>query len=153
MAATADPKAWTTKSGFQATSSEDSRGSRVGFAAVFVFVRYFTHVRQTADTISGNIMSRIMNRSTIQATRKTRKSYTLSPESVAFLEKVSRVRRAASVSSVLDELIESVRQAQERDALEQAVTGYYSKLSDKDVKEQAQWGDFALGEFPREKHT
>ena len=94
-----------------------------------------------------------MNRSTIQATRKTRKSYTLSPESVAFLEKVSRLRRAASVSSVLDELIESVRQAQERDALEQAVTGYYSKLSDKDVKEQAQWGDFALGEFPREKHT
>jgi hypothetical protein len=94
-----------------------------------------------------------MCRSNVQAARKTRKSYTLSPESVAFLEKVSRARRAASVSAVLDELIESVRRAEERETLEQAVTGYYSALSDKDVKEQAQWGDFALGEFPARSIT
>jgi hypothetical protein len=93
-----------------------------------------------------------MDRGIIHTTRKTRKSYTLSPESVAFLERVSRARRSPSVSSVLDELIESVRRAQEREALEQAVTGYYSALSEKEVKEQAQWGDFALAEFPDEKH-
>ena len=87
----------------------------------------------------------------MQAPRKTRKSYTLSPESVAFLEKVSRARRAASVSSVLDELIESLRRAQEREALEQAVTGYYSALSDGESTDQALWGDFALDEFPREE--
>jgi len=85
--------------------------------------------------------------------RKARKSYTLSPESVAFLEGQAKTRRAASVSAILDELIQSVRSAQERDALEKAVEGYYSALSDRDVQEQAQWGDFALGEFPREEHS
>ncbi len=94
-----------------------------------------------------------MNQSVAQGTRKTRKSYTLSPESVAFLENISRARRAQSVSSVLDGLIQSVRFAQERDALEQAVAGYYSSLSDKDAKEHAQWGEFAFSEFPGEERT
>ena len=35
-------------------------------------------------------------------------------------------------------------------ALDRAVTDYYSELSVEDAKEQARWGDFALGEFPNE---
>ena len=90
-----------------------------------------------------------MNRSKV----KTRKSYTLSPESVAFLDNISRATRAASVSSVLDDLIQLARSAQERDELEQAVTDYYSKLSNEEATEQTQWGHFALGEFPHEELT
>lgn len=93
-----------------------------------------------------------MNR-TVEGTRKIRKSYTLSPESIAYLEDVYTTHRAASVSSVLDELIRSARRAREQEALERAVTGYYAALSDTDATELARWGDFALGEFPREERT
>jgi len=94
-----------------------------------------------------------MSRSLTQDTRKTRKSYTLSPESVAFLEAVSRARHATSVSSVLDEMILNIRRAQERDALDRAVTKYYGALSDEDAKELTEWGEFALGEFPFEERA
>jgi len=38
----------------------------------------------------------------------------------------------------------------ERAAIEAAVSAYYSSLSEKEVLEQAQWGEFAMREFPTE---
>jgi polyribonucleotide nucleotidyltransferase len=90
-------------------------------------------------------------RTTAQRTdRKAKKSYTLSPESVAFLETLRKRRRAASISSVLEEILQAVRRQQERAGIEKSVSAYYSSLSDKEVLEQAQWGEFALREFPGE---
>lgn len=82
--------------------------------------------------------------------RKAKKSYTLSPESVAFLETLRKRRRAASISCVLEEILQAVRRQQERASIEKSVSEYYSSLSDQEVLEQAQWGEFALGEFPKE---
>jgi hypothetical protein len=81
---------------------------------------------------------------------KAKKSYTLSPESVAFLETLRKRRRAASTSSVLEEILQSVRRQQERASIERSVSAYYSSLSDKEVAEQSEWGEFALREFPGE---
>jgi hypothetical protein len=86
-----------------------------------------------------------------QAQRKAKKSYTLSPESVAFLETVRKRRRAASISAVLEEILQAVRRAQERASIEKSVSDYYSSLSDTELQEQAQWGEFALSEFPSER--
>ena len=83
-----------------------------------------------------------------QTGRKAKKSYTLSPESVAFLETLRKRRRAASISSVLEEILQAVRRGQERASIEKSVSAYYSSLSDKEAEEQAAWSDFALGEFP-----
>ena len=93
------------------------------------------------------------NRMIVPDSRKSRKSYTLSPESVAFLEVVAKARQSVSVSAVLDELILNVRRTQQREALDRAVAGYYSGLTSDDAKEQAQWGDFALTEFPGEERA
>lgn len=82
--------------------------------------------------------------------RKAKKSYTLSPESVAFLENIRKKRRAASISSILEEILQGVRREHERGAVERAVGEYYSSLSDEEVTEQAHWGEFALREFPKE---
>ncbi len=35
--------------------------------------------------------------------------------------------------------------------IEEAVSAYYSSLSDEEVREQAEWGEFALSEFPRNR--
>jgi hypothetical protein len=85
-----------------------------------------------------------------QRDRKAKKSYTLSPESVAFLEALRKRRRAASISAVLEEILQAVRRQQERASIEKSVSAYYSSLSDQEVQEQAEWGEFAFSEFPGE---
>ncbi len=79
------------------------------------------------------LVSRIITRRASKKTeRKAKKSYTLSPESVAFLETLRKRRR------------------QERAGIEKSVSAYYTSRSDQEVAEQAQWGEFALSEFPKE---
>jgi len=82
---------------------------------------------------------------------KVKKSYTLSPESVAFLEALGKRKRAASTSSVLEEIIQTYRMGQRKKAMEDAVTGYYSSLDSEQADELAAWGNFALDEFPGKK--
>jgi hypothetical protein len=82
--------------------------------------------------------------------RKPKKSYTLSRESVAFLEAMRKKRRARSVSSVLDEILQALRRQQERSTIDQAVASYYTSLSATEATEQAQWGELASREFPGE---
>jgi len=78
---------------------------------------------------------------------KAKKSYTLSAESVAYLEGLRKQRRAASTSSVLEDILQHVRQASRKMALEKAVTDYYSSLGEEGLDEQAKWADFAWAEF------
>jgi hypothetical protein len=86
----------------------------------------------------------------MQPKRKAKKSYTLSRESVTFLEAMRKKRRARSVSSVLEEILQALRRQQERSTIEQAVARYYTSLSATEATEQAQWGELALHEFPGE---
>jgi len=85
------------------------------------------------------------------AHRKAKKSCTLSPESVAFLEVLRKKRKAASASSVLDEIIQTIRLGQKKKTIEQAVTDFYSYLPDEEREDVAAWGEFALAEFPDEE--
>ncbi len=82
--------------------------------------------------------------------RKAKKSYTLSPESVAFLEALRKKRHAPSTSSILEQILQAVRREQEKAAVERAVVDYYASLSTQEAEEQVAWGEFALREFPNE---
>lgn len=86
----------------------------------------------------------------MQPSRKPKKSFTLSRESVAFLEAMRKKRRARSISSFLEEILQALRRQQERSTIDQSVTRYYTSLSAKEVAEQAQWGEVASQEFPGE---
>jgi hypothetical protein len=93
----------------------------------------------------------IMPASRKRAERKAKKSYTLSPESIAFLEAIRKRRRAASTSSVLEGILQAVRRQEERAKVEKSIDDYYSSLSDKQAAEHSEWGDFATSEFLREE--
>jgi hypothetical protein len=93
----------------------------------------------------------VMPTSTPRVPRKAKKSYTLSPESIAFLETLRKRRRAASISSVLEGILQAVRRQEERAKIEKSVDAYYSSLSDQEAAEHAEWGDFATSEFLRER--
>jgi hypothetical protein len=49
------------------------------------------------------------------------------------------VGKTDSVSSILE---------QHRGSIDRAIVNYYSSLTDEEVAEQAEWGDFALRQFP-----
>ncbi len=82
--------------------------------------------------------------------RKERRSFTLSRESIALLAELcaagdSSGRRSAS--AVLDGLLRSLNKERKRRAVEQAVTRYYSGLSEQAQREDKEWGEFSLAEF------
>jgi predicted CopG family antitoxin len=89
-----------------------------------------------------------MDRTIGKLRQKFKKSYTLSPESVAFLEALRKKRGGNSISSVLEEILQAVRRKHERAAIERAVVDYYGSLSEPEAEEQAEWGEFAMREFP-----
>ena len=93
------------------------------------------------------MIGRTMSRPSSKSDRKARKSYTLSLRSVEFLETTKAQRRAASVSSVLEEILQAAQHEQERLSIGRAVSDYYSSLSDDELTERGQLAEFALGEF------
>jgi hypothetical protein len=79
--------------------------------------------------------------------RKAKKSYTLSPESVAFLEAMRKKHHVTSVSSMLEQILQAIRREQGKAAVERAVGDYYTSLSSEEAEDQSKWADFALREF------
>jgi methylthioribose-1-phosphate isomerase len=82
--------------------------------------------------------------------RKAKKSYTLSPESVDFLEVQRKKRRATSISAVLDEILQAVRREAEMARINQSITEYYDSLTDEEVQELDEWGRFGLSQLLKE---
>jgi hypothetical protein len=74
---------------------------------------------------------------------KRRRTFTLSPASLAYLEQETRQRSADSQSAVLDELLQEKRRERQLAALETAIGAYYDGLSDAEVEEDKIWGEFA----------
>jgi hypothetical protein len=75
--------------------------------------------------------------------RKQRRTFTLSPESLGYLEQEARRRQIDSQSSVLDELLQEKKRDQQRAALEANISAYYDDLSDAEIEEDKIWGKFA----------
>jgi hypothetical protein len=81
-------------------------------------------------------------------TPKSKKSFTLSHSSVAFLERLRKQRKVASTSQVLDDLIRAAAASQRRKSTEDAISAYYTTLSEGDRRDQQAWGDFAAKQIP-----
>jgi hypothetical protein len=82
---------------------------------------------------------------------KQRKTFTLSPQSVAFLEELSAERSARgqeSVSAVLDDLLMSFGEEKRRREMEHSTQKYYDMRSPQEEEEEIAWTKFALSQFP-----
>lgn len=77
--------------------------------------------------------------------RKHRRTFTLSPESLALLDELSA--KSKSASAVLDELLLSLRREKERQEMEERIGRYYDQRSEEERREETVWGDFATREF------
>ena len=83
-------------------------------------------------------------------TGKARRTFSLSHDSVEFLESLRKKREASSSSAVLESLIADAKRNLEREKLDAEVAAYYSSLNEADAHEQAEWGAFADSQFPIE---
>jgi hypothetical protein len=99
------------------------------------------------------MIGRMSSRTIGKLKRKAKKSYTLSPESVAFLEAMRKKRRAVSISAILDEILNGVRRKHELASIERTVAEYYGSLSTEETADQIEWGEFALQEFPNKERA
>lgn len=89
-----------------------------------------------------------MGQTLSKSDRKAKKSFTLSIESVGFLEQTRKKNRAESVSAVLEDILQKLRKAERLAAIERETASYYDGLSDAQVREQKEWAQFALEQFP-----
>jgi len=81
--------------------------------------------------------------------RKARKTFSLDPELVSFLESERAERCSESASSVLEDILRERKQHRERARIEEAIANYYGSLSDDEREEERNWGAFAESQFPR----
>jgi len=89
-------------------------------------------------------MTRTTNR---RPARKVKTAYTLSLESVDFLETLREKHRARSVSFVLEEILQAVRRETELAKINQSVSDYYDSISDEEMEELSEWGRFGLSQL------
>jgi len=75
--------------------------------------------------------------------RKVRRTFTLSPQNVAYIEKQTRALDMPSQSAFLDELLREKTQQEQLAAIEANIKHYYDTLTDEEVEEQRAWGQFA----------
>jgi hypothetical protein len=105
-----------------------------GLRAVFIGVSRTTHYR-----ICGRI-----NGMSIQAIqRKVKRSFTLSPESVAFVSETRERRRASSDSEALELLLRETKLKRQEEELSAAITEYYDTASDDELREASEWAEVA----------
>jgi NAD dependent epimerase/dehydratase family enzyme len=85
-----------------------------------------------------------------KATRKLKKTFSLSRESILYLESVRKRKKRESISSVLEDLIRQQQQTAEMTRISASVTDYYDSLTEEERTENRAWGEFALSQFPTE---
>ena len=87
----------------------------------------------------------------LKKARKEKKTFSLSRESILYLESVRKQKKRESISSVLEELIRQEQQAREMERISASVTRYYDSLTAEEREENRAWGEFAETQFPAEE--
>ncbi len=75
--------------------------------------------------------------------RKIKRSFSISPESHAFIRRSQKERRTRSESETLDALLSELMTIRRQHLLDSAWTDYYDSLSSDETDEQRAWGAFA----------
>jgi len=82
--------------------------------------------------------------------RKARKTFSLSRETVKYLEALRKERKKDSMSAVLEDVVRQLQQTKELERISASVSHYYDNLSDEQMAEDRAWGEFAETQFPTE---
>lgn len=85
-----------------------------------------------------------------QSSNKAKRTFSLSLQTVAFLESERKARHGKSLSAVLEEIVRRHQEKKEMERVSAAFTRYYDSLTPEETTEDLAWGDFAGTQFPDE---
>lgn len=77
----------------------------------------------------------------VRSVVKQKRSFTLSPAAVKYLNRLRRERKVKSASRVLDELILDAEAARRRAEIDRQFVAYYDTMSGEEVREKTGWGE------------
>lgn len=80
--------------------------------------------------------------------RKAKRTFSLSPDIVAYLESERKAKRQRSLSAVLEALVRQYQQSREMQRISASVTRYYDSLTPEEIADDRAWGEFATTQFP-----
>lgn len=86
-----------------------------------------------------------------RATTKARKTFSLSKEILEFLEAVRKHQKADSLTAALEMILREEKQRRELKELNSTISQYYDSLSNEEVAEQRNWGEFTAKHLWRRK--
>lgn len=85
-----------------------------------------------------------------QSSAKAKRTFSLSRQTVAFLEAERKASHRASLSAVLEEIVRRHQEEKEMERISVAFTRYYDSLTPEEAAEDRAWGEFATSQFPDE---
>jgi hypothetical protein len=85
-----------------------------------------------------------------QNSTKAKRTFSLSRQTVAFLEAERKARQQKSLSAVLEEIVLRHQEEKEMERVSAAFTRYYDSLTPEQIAEDRAWGEFAATQFPDE---
>lgn len=83
-----------------------------------------------------------------QTSNKAKRTFSLSRQTVAFLESERKARHGKSLSAVLEEIVRRHQEEKEMERISAAFTRYYDSLTPEEIAEDRAWADFAATQFP-----
>jgi hypothetical protein len=85
-----------------------------------------------------------------KSNRKLKKTFSLSRQSILYLESVRKRKKQESMSAVLEDLIAQQQRAAEMGRISASAASYYDSMPESDRAETRSWGEFAETQFPSE---
>jgi len=83
-------------------------------------------------------------------TRKARRTFSLSRETVKYLESLRKQSQMESMSAVLEDVIRQQQEIKEMERISASAKHYYDSLTPEEIAEESSWGDLAAASFPSE---
>ena len=81
------------------------------------------------------------------ASRRIKKSYSISREAESFVRKIRKARSIASDSEALDQLLRESIEAHRKSKIDAEYKAYYDAASETDLAEEKLWAEFSEGEM------
>lgn len=80
--------------------------------------------------------------------RKQKKTFSLTPDSVAYLKALAK--NYGSASEAVDAIIREKQSQAEKEKVSVSIRHYYDSLDNQERQENRNWGEFAETQFPEE---
>jgi len=84
----------------------------------------------------------------VRPLRRQKRTFSLSPESIKYINRLAIRHRSASAA--LDHLIQEKMKESEKEQISAGIRKYYDSINDTEREENRSWGEFAESQFPQE---